>query len=195
MQHDIADELRTALRAHKPATFVFAHDEIVHDDHGTPFLNYVRTWSTQIVHHPSAHDHPHWTHPKGISEIVCVGTEEQVKGTEHHITQKLDQHAQVVSFPIRKNPELQRWGMVIRAKGPSKGTAVQWLANHYGISTQDVVVVGDWLNDLSMFEVAGRSFAMGQAPDVVRTAATDCLTASILTGGAIEEAAQKAGLL
>jgi hypothetical protein len=55
--------------------------------------------------------------------------------------------------------------------------------------------VGDWLNDLPMFQVAGRSFAMGQAPDAVKSAATDVLDATATTGGGIAEAARRAGLL
>jgi hypothetical protein len=85
--------------------------------------------------------------------------------------------------------------MVVRASSCSKGTAVEWLANHHGISTEEVVVVGDWLNDLSMFAVAGRSFAMGQAHDALKAVATDVLDATAKTGGGITEAARRAGLL
>jgi hydroxymethylpyrimidine pyrophosphatase-like HAD family hydrolase len=55
-----------------------------------------------------------------------------------------------------------------------------------------VVVVGDWLNDLPMFEVAGRSFAMGQAPEDVKRAATDRLKADGMRGGGIAEAIRRA---
>jgi hypothetical protein len=52
--------------------------------------------------------------------------------------------------------------------------------------------VGDWLNDLSMFAVAGRSYAMGHAPETVKRAATNVLTQTSETGGGIAHAIEDA---
>ena len=52
--------------------------------------------------------------------------------------------------------------------------------------------VGDWINDIPMFEVAGRSFAMGQAPDEVKSRATDVLTETSETGGGVASAIDQA---
>ena len=41
-----------------------------------------------------------------------------------------------------------------------------------GISTDAVVTIGDMQNDLAMFGVSGRSFAMGNATDDVKSRAT-----------------------
>ena len=54
------------------------------------------------------------------------------------------------------------------------------------------VAVGDWVNDVPMFEVAGRSFAMGMAPDAVRAKATDVLDRPAGSGGGIAEAIRRA---
>lgn len=192
---DHAEALRQALAPHDAATFLFAHDEIIHDDVGAPYLRYVQTWSKQVTRIDRATEHPHWTHPRGVSEVVCVGHEESVRAIERTLGERCAEAVQVVSFPIRRPGGDGRWGMVVRAKGPSKGTAVEALARHHGVTPAEVVVVGDWLNDLSMFAVAGRSFAMGQAPEPVKMAATDVLDATNLTGGGIYEAARRAGLL
>ena len=48
---------------------------------------------------------------------------------------------------------------------------------------RQVVVVGDWLNDVPMFRAAGRSFCMGQASPAVSAAATDRLDATRSTWG------------
>lgn len=53
----------------------------------------------------------------------------------------------------------------------SKGTALRWLTDHLKIRLSDVVAIGDSYNDLSMFEVAGLSVAMANAPAQVRQAA------------------------
>jgi hydroxymethylpyrimidine pyrophosphatase-like HAD family hydrolase len=87
------------------------------------------------------------------------------------------------------------WAMVVRASGYSKGTALVWLARHHGITPEEVVAVGDWFNDVPMFEAAGRSFVMAQAPEDVKQTATDRLDSDSSTGGGIAEAALRAGLL
>jgi HAD superfamily hydrolase (TIGR01484 family) len=196
---ETVERLREAVRDNAPACFAFAHDEIVHDAAGEPYLGYVRTWSERVVKHARTIDHPHWAHPRGLSAVVCVGAEASIKATHGAITARVA-GAQAVSFPVFRSTGHDEkmggtWGMVIRAAGVSKGTAVSWIAAHHGLSLGEVVVVGDWLNDLPMFEVAGRSFAMGQAPENVKRAATDVLEATSETGGGVAEAARRAGLI
>jgi hydroxymethylpyrimidine pyrophosphatase-like HAD family hydrolase len=52
-------------------------------------------------------------------------------------------------------------------------------------------VVGDWVNDIPMFEVAGRSFVMGSAPEAVCAKATDVLARTAGSGGGIAEAIRR----
>ena len=102
---------------------------------------------------------------------------------------------QAVCFPIHRPDFAGSWGMVVRAAQVDKGTAIDWLAAHYGITVDQIVAIGDWLNDVPMFRRAGRSFAMAQAPDAVKAAATDTLVADARSGGGIAEAAERSGLL
>ena len=62
------------------------------------------------------------------------------------------------------------------------------LAARLNIHRDQVAAVGDWFNDVGMFRYAGRSFAMGQAPEVIHREATDRLLATSATGGGIAEA-------
>jgi hydroxymethylpyrimidine pyrophosphatase-like HAD family hydrolase len=98
---------------------------------------------------------------------------------------------QVVTFPMTEG----NWGLIVRAATTSKATALQWIATQHGCAMEEVVTIGDWINDIPMFRAAGRSFAMGQAPDHVKDAATDVLVADSRTGGGIAEAAERCGLL
>jgi Cof subfamily protein (haloacid dehalogenase superfamily) len=61
--------------------------------------------------------------------------------------------------------------MDILPKGVSKGNALIKLAEHLQIKPERIVVIGDYLNDLDMFKVAGTSVAMGNAPQEVKQAA------------------------
>ncbi|WP_264371405.1 HAD hydrolase family protein [Virgibacillus necropolis] len=54
----------------------------------------------------------------------------------------------------------------------SKGNALKFLASHFGIPVEDTVAIGDNLNDISMFEIAGRCIAMENAEEIVKKQAT-----------------------
>jgi hydroxymethylpyrimidine pyrophosphatase-like HAD family hydrolase len=84
------------------------------------------------------------------------------------------------------------WATIVRAAGGTKGTALRWIAHHEGVALVDTVCVGDWINDIPMFEVAGRSFAMGQAPDEVKKKASHALEQSSEQGGGVAEAIERA---
>jgi Cof subfamily protein (haloacid dehalogenase superfamily) len=66
----------------------------------------------------------------------------------------------------------QSYYLDITPPGCDKGTFVQFMARHLGVSTGAVATVGDMQNDLPMFRHSGVSFAMGNATDDVKRAAT-----------------------
>ena len=59
----------------------------------------------------------------------------------------------------------------------NKGRAVQALCTILGLAPRRVAVIGDMMNDVAMFRVAGLAVAMGQAPETVKAAA-DVVTTS-----------------
>ena len=56
--------------------------------------------------------------------------------------------------------------------GCTKGTAVKYLAESYGLTSDDVLAVGDGLNDLPMLQSAGLSFAVANAETALKENAT-----------------------
>ncbi len=181
--------VRDVITRHDAASFLFANDTIVHDPEGAPFAGYVRTWSPRVDVVARVLDHPFWHQESGLMAVVAVGAEVSIRAAVVELQTRLSHVAHVISFPV---PRIGMFAMIIRAAGPTKGTAVEWLARHHGCTVDDVVVVGDWLNDLPMFAVAGRSFVMGQAPSVVKAGATDELEADCFGGGGIAEAVRRA---
>jgi hydroxymethylpyrimidine pyrophosphatase-like HAD family hydrolase len=87
------------------------------------------------------------------------------------------------------------WGLVVRAAGVDKASALARIAEHHGVPLAETIAVGDWINDIPMLAAAGRSFAMAHAPEQVKDRATDQLQASLQSGGGIREAAERSGLL
>lgn len=184
-----AERLRTSLVENELVAFLFAEEAIVHDERGADFLPYIRTWSTDLRFAQRVTDHGLWGSDGGMTAVVALGKQDSIHRTVADLQRENDT-MQVLSFPFRQSSD--QWGMVARASGGTKGTALAWMSDHYGIAMEDTVVVGDWLNDLPMMSCAGRSFAMGQAPDEVKAAATDVLTGTIHGGGAVAEAIERA---
>lgn len=67
----------------------------------------------------------------------------------------------------------QPYYLDVTALRGNKGDGVTTLAADFGVSLDEVAVLGDQNNDLAMFKVAGFSVAMGQAADNVRAAASE----------------------
>lgn len=178
-----ARKLRDSLARHGPATFLFAHDAIVHDQAGEPFLPYVRTWSENVLEAEAIHAHALWDHASGVTAVVAVGSSEQIAQTVEDIHRDLSSTTQAAMFQVRRIPGM--WGMVARALGGTKGAALEWLARHHGCAIEETVAVGDWINDISMLQAAGKSYAMGQAPPEVKRAAGTVLDETVETGGGI----------
>ena len=71
----------------------------------------------------------------------------------------------------------QAWGessqpyVSITAAGVDKGRALRVVCEHLGVPPDEALAVGDAAPDVPMFEVAGTSVAMGNAPDDVKARA------------------------
>lgn len=177
-----AVRIRDAVARNALVTFLFAEDAIVHDDEGESFLPYVRTWSNDVRRAPRVTEHDLWEARDGITAVVALGSEKPIQAAADEIRRDLSASTQVASFPTRGGAH---WGLIARAVAGSKGSAMQWLCAHYETTTERAVCVGDWINDISMFTICGRAFAMGQAPDAVKDAATDVLEETNERGGGI----------
>ena len=178
--------LRAAFAAHGLATFVFEADGIHHDAAGEPYAGYVRTWSPNLRVVEEALDERVWAD----APLAAVALGEAAPVAAAHDALRGHPDIFSVSFPVYAHPGTS--AVLVRAAGPSKGTALAALCLAAGCTLAEAVCVGDWVNDVPMFEVAGRSFVMGGAPDAVRSKATDGLDCLAGTGGGIAEAVRRA---
>ena len=161
-----AQALMEVLGEFGPAAFAFSDDRVFHEPEGARYLHYVRTWSEQT------------------NEVGNLLFDVDWQGERVHVTA-------VVALVQRTLRALD----LLLAAGIDKGTAIDWLAQHYGVAPEEIVAVGDWLNDIPMLRRVGRGFAMAQAPDEVKAVASEVLDADAWTGGGLEEAARRAGLI
>ncbi|MBW2456319.1 MAG: HAD hydrolase family protein [Deltaproteobacteria bacterium] len=180
--------VRSALGRHDFAVFALAEGHVVSDERGAMFEGYVRAWSHQLDKVARSLDHPCWDTARGPLGVVAIGLTEPIV----EATAELRRCAGLDVFRFDVSAHVGVSCILLHAARVSKGTGLAWLAEHYGLSLDQVVAVGDWHNDLSMFAVAGRSFAMAGGPDEVGRAATDRLTTPSTAGGGVAEAIQRA---
>jgi Cof subfamily protein (haloacid dehalogenase superfamily) len=179
--------LRQTFGAHGLASFVFEADGIHHDEDGEPYAHYVSTWSPKLRVVEEALDERAWANQPLAA--VAIGDPHEVEAAYA----KLREHAGrifSVSFAVSLCPG--KHAVLVRAAGVNKGTALRSLCEGAGCTVEEAVVVGDWVNDVPMFEVAGKSFVMGDAPEHVREKATDLLGRPAGSGGGIAEAVRRA---
>jgi len=72
----------------------------------------------------------------------------------------------------------------VNPEGGNKGAALARLAAALGVPLNQTAVAGDSENDLSMFAVAGRTYAMGNAADVLREVADHVAPTNDMDGAA-----------
>jgi Cof subfamily protein (haloacid dehalogenase superfamily) len=92
---------------------------------------------------------------------------------EEDIPETLKQQFPELTF-LRSCP----FGSDVNLIGGMKEIGIAKLAQKLNMSPEDTIVVGDGLNDISMFHYAGLSIAMGNASDAVKKEA-DMITASV----------------
>lgn len=71
------------------------------------------------------------------------------------------------------------------APGVNKGRALRWLARRQGIPLEQVMAIGDQLNDLEMVQAVGHGVAMTNAPDALKVRAR-YIAPSVFEQGAAE---------
>jgi hydroxymethylpyrimidine pyrophosphatase-like HAD family hydrolase len=142
------------------------------DSGGHRFADYVRAWSPEIAELAALSTRSGaWAPETALAQLV-IGPASAIAAAVAAVADQLDAlHA--VHFPLSFSPGNE--AMLVRVRGPSKGTALAELCAHHGVGLDEAVVAGDWWNDVPMFEVAGRSFAMPQAPEGVKAKASDVL--------------------
>jgi len=180
---DLVEPVLEAFGSGALATFVLTEDTIHACRRGESHHVYMRGWASQITVHGDVRAADIWQRdPQAAIILLGIGDGPQVQNVARALAD-FGERAAVDTFQGTS-------GHVVRvtAKGVSKGAALARLASQLGVAREHVAVAGDFWNDLSMFEYAGRSFAMPHAPAEVRAAATHALDHDVARHGAFADA-------
>jgi Cof subfamily protein (haloacid dehalogenase superfamily) len=186
---DASTSLHTALGRHDAlAVCALVDQEVVIDERGAPFENWVKGWTPNLTRVDSVLSHACWRSERGPMSAVAVGLSEQIADVVEELGAA--DELQLFHFDVKQAAGVS--ALIVHAQGVSKGAGVTFLAEHYGCTLEEVVAIGDWHNDVSMLRCVGRSFAMGHALDEVKQAASDVLEADGQSGGGVAEAIARA---
>jgi Cof subfamily protein (haloacid dehalogenase superfamily) len=165
------------------ASFVMT-DEVIHSClRGEPYHPYMQGWSETITAHANVRAASAWrSEPHAVVMLLGIGERDAVQPLMQELAAH-DARVDISSFETGRGTVLR-----VVCKGISKGAALADLARELGVARHDVAVAGDFWNDLSMFEYAGRSFAMPHAPEGVKAAATHALTHDVALHGSFADA-------
>lgn len=178
-----AERVRSALQAAQLVAFPLCDEGAFFDGRGAAFEPQVRSWSLQVEQVADVFELPCWRSRRGLSALIAIGL-------GHRAAQVMAEleptGVEVLHFEISGAPGVA--GLLLHAPGVTKGSGLERVMAWHGVRPSETAVIGDWLNDIAMFEAAGRSFAMGHAPPPVKQAATEVLAADGHGGGGVAEA-------
>jgi Cof subfamily protein (haloacid dehalogenase superfamily) len=187
----VTDAILSSFAEHGLAPFVFMHDAIHCDESAADLAKYARSWTRDVTFHPKLAEAAEWRKPDHVAMVIGLGRQPPAHAAKTAIDDAHGRTIDLAHFPLGATG---MWAVRVMPEGCNKGSGVARLATRLGIAREAVVVVGDWWNDVSMFQWAGRSFAMGQAPEAVAVHASDRLSATSITGGGVAEAIARLGL-
>ena len=144
---------------------------------------YLEVWTPHLTSHHDIFAAEAWD-AADLLAVSGVGDAAQVERAKALLLEELPEELGIVSFHTSTGHAF----MEVRHRA-NKGIALAQMAAERGLTPEDCVAVGDWINDKEMLEVAGLSFAMGHAADALKDTADEVLEA--VDGGAVAEVASR----
>ncbi|MCK4284061.1 MAG: HAD hydrolase family protein, partial [Candidatus Brocadiae bacterium] len=108
----------------------------------------------------------------------------KIRAAERRVREGLGERATVQVMPQGRYGA-EQLALELHDPGATKWRALYWLLQRWQVRPEEVVAIGDDVNDIPMLEAAGLSFAMGNASDEVKAAA-DAVTAGNDDHGVVE---------
>ncbi len=105
-------------------------------------------------------------HLSSTTEFLITGPKDAIDNFHNSCKEILGEDADIFTFPSLRYKPL--WYSEIRAKNVNKGESLQVFREHLGLKKDEVFIVGDYLNDIELFEEAGFSAAPSNALEIVK---------------------------
>ncbi len=171
----VAEELfaRVATAGHLPfvSTFDGARDRVYYADAGNEWAAwYVRDRVAAQDERLQRVDDLAATLAEHVVSLTVIDRWERIDDLAASIAETF---AEQVVLDIYENRYSRGWHWVtVHDRRATKDQALQVLREQEGLTQHELVVFGDWTNDLGMFRLADRALATENALDEVKAAAT-----------------------
>jgi hypothetical protein len=176
-------DVRAVVESHSLMSCVFASGGVHLGARHGRYTGFLEIWTPEVVVH--ADDDAAWACDAPLAVGLC-GDDHALDAAARELGEALP-NVQIMRF---RTFEGEAFALVARS-GLDKGTALRALAAERGVSPEDCVVVGDWINDTPMLRAAGHAAVMRGAPDDVAREADVVLEAVRGEGGAVAEVARR----
>lgn len=107
-----------------------------------------------------------------VSNIIEILIYCEDKASQRHIKEQFRfPHTIGVDFNVTKSPRGEYYLLAIKKKGSDKLNSLKKLVRNLGLHKKNVAVIGDWHNDMPLFEYGGYNIAVQNAiPELKRKA-------------------------
>ena len=166
---------------------IFTVDNAKHHQHKTNnryFCNFTRADKTHINIVENVYDYIESKDEKIVKITICDGHQTIFNSIMKKLNEIDDIEVLEVSHMSRKmirqgteEIPIEYFYTEISAKNVDKWHAIEFLKENLNVSTEEVVAIGDNMNDKKMIENAGLGIAMGQSSPVIKEIANQ-ITAS-----------------
>lgn len=173
----------TLFARHGVTPFLFTPGGVVARAHA-PDAPLVSGWSSRLIIDPNLDAFARAANGAPVLAALGVAGEQRARSAYDEISALPIPGANASLFLLEGT---DRWAVRIGPVGVDKASGLARLAEQVGVTATEVAVVGDWHNDVPMFQWAGHSFAMGHAPAEVAHAARHRLRATAAKGGGVAE--------
>ncbi|MBN1818203.1 MAG: HAD family phosphatase [Sedimentisphaerales bacterium] len=179
MSPDLVSDIYGRIRRHQCIPFVSAFDGTQDRLYFSQLSNAGMRWYHDDRHN-SGDDRLTFiedlTHSIGRDHIVSlsvIGPQEEIAPLAHELEEDLGDRLENHFFPNPYSPPW--WWLTIHDKRSCKSQAVLQVAEDAGFSMDDLVVFGDSLNDVKMFQQVRRAIAVANGTEEIKRYAAEVI--------------------
>lgn len=141
---------------------VFGYDKWVVDDRKNPWISR----EEKIIGQKAIEGNIEMIFEKeiGIHKILFNGEQHRLKELEKRLEPENDNMSIAISIPNY---------LEITNKRAKKSAGIRVICKHYGLTLKEAIAFGDGNNDIDMLKMIGNSYAMANAPEIVKRSAAN----------------------
>ena len=179
LSRSCARDVLSAIEGAPVHKFIYEGKNIRHSVKDPAILEYLKWWAVNIKE-VKKFDIDSYSK---IYQLLLIGETKVLDKIEINVNG--DTKCDITSFGF-PSPRYPLHFLEIKRSGDSKGKGMKFLCEYYKISRDEVLAVGDYMNDYELFDEAGLSIAVANAVDGLKERA-DLTTSRTNEEGAVAE--------